>query len=140
MRVVEYVLRDKEDANAAPEVYRLITTILDYNLASAKELAELYPQRWEVELSVNETKAVLRNGTVTLRSKMTDMVEQEFWGLLLAHYAARKMTAKAASDQHIDPHKLSYKGCIEIIKFQIAGSNLLFPPQEETRDRSTDVY
>ena len=133
VRVVEYRLRDK-GSKGTGEVYRLITTILDADLASAKELAALYPQRWEMELSIKESKTILRKGRPTLRSKLPDLVEQEFWGMLLAHYAVRKMMAQAAVDRKIDPDELSYQGGLEIIKARIAGPALLPPPPDRGAD------
>jgi hypothetical protein len=44
VRVVEYTLDD------TGTVYRLITTILDPELAPAADLAALYAQRWEIEM------------------------------------------------------------------------------------------
>ena len=129
VRVVEYKLRDKQKKDTG-EVYRLITTILDPEQASAKELAALYPQRWEIELTIKESKTVLRKGRPTLRSKLPDLVEQEFWGMLLAHYAVRKMMAQAAMERRVDPDELSYQGGLEIIKARIAGPALHISPQD----------
>ncbi len=131
VRVVEYQLRDAAAAEGhqePPAVYRLLTTILDPAVADAPALAALYPQRWEIELSIKESKTVLRKGRITLRSKLPDLVEQEFWGMLLAHYAVRKMMAEAALDHHLDPDDLSYQGGVEIIKSKLAGNSLSFPP------------
>lgn len=133
VRVVEYKLRRKA-GKAGPEgeeTYRLITTILEPEAAKAADLAGLYPQRWEIELTFKEIKCVLRGGAVTLRSKTPDLVEQEFWALLLAHYAMRKMIAHAAADRDMDPDIISCKGAVEIIKMTLAGSPLLFPPRAE---------
>lgn len=47
----------------------------------------------EIELAIKEGKQVLRSGQITLRSKMPELVRQEFWGLLMAHYIVRKMMA-----------------------------------------------
>ena len=127
VRVIDYKIRDKGKDNT-DEVYRLITTILDPNVASAKELAALYPQRWEIELSIKESKTVFRKGKVTLRSKLPELVEQEFWGMLLAHYAVRKMMALAAGKYDADPDDLSYQSGLEIIKAKLAGPSLPFPP------------
>lgn len=115
VRVVEYKLREP-DGDATAETYRLITTLLDETVADARELAGLYPERWEIELTIKEGKTVLRNGQVTLRSKTPELVRQEFWGLLLAHYLVRKMMAGAASGRGIDPDTLSYQRSVEIIK------------------------
>jgi len=128
VRVVEYKLHGGNPTE--PEtIYRLLTTILDPKKASALELAALYPQRWEIEICVKESKSILRRGRVTLRSKLPELVEQEFWGMLLAHYAIRKTMALAALQSQADPDTLSYQGSIEIIKVHIAGSSLPSPPQ-----------
>jgi Transposase DDE domain len=123
VRVIEYKLGKSDGGGAAgnAEVYRLLTTILDPQMALAEELAELYPQRWEIELTIKESKSILRKGQVTLRSKAEELVEQEFWGLLLAHYMVRKMMAQAAQTQGLDPDELSYQSSVEIIKSTQAG-------------------
>ncbi|MEO8351676.1 MAG: IS4 family transposase [Chthoniobacteraceae bacterium] len=129
VRVIEYRLHDPGAADTG-EVYRLLTTILNPGQGRAEELAALYPQRWEIELSIKETKSILRKGRVTLRSNLRELVEQEFWGMLLAHYAVRKMMAQAALETGADPDELSYQGGIEIIKTEIAGPALPFPPAD----------
>jgi hypothetical protein len=53
-------------------------------MASAKELAGFYPKRWEIEITIKESKTILRKGRITLRSKMPELVKQEFWGMLLS--------------------------------------------------------
>lgn len=131
VRVIEYRLKPKSqaaDGQDAGEIYRLITTILDPEVASAKELAGLYPQRWEIEITIKEGKSVFRKGQVTLRSKVAELVKQEFWGMLLAHYVVRKMMAQAALKEGVDPDGLSYQGSVEIIKSTQAGAVLSFPP------------
>jgi hypothetical protein len=126
VRVVEYRLSDGTN-----ELYRLITTILDPAVASAQELAELYPQRWEIELSVREVKGVLRQGQITLRSKTPELVKQEFWGLLMAHYIVRKMMTEAADTRGVDPDKLSFKNSVEIIRQYQTGPVRSFSPAGE---------
>ena len=51
VRVIEYRLTDPGVADDKGEIYRLITTILDPSVATAAELAALYPQRWEIEIT-----------------------------------------------------------------------------------------
>jgi IS4 transposase len=110
------------------EVHRVITTILDPREATAGELAALYPQRWEIELTIKEGKTVMRKGRITMRSKTPELVRQEFWGMLLAHYLVRKMMAQAALDRKRDPDELSYEGSVEIIKSTLTGPALGFSP------------
>lgn len=133
VRVIEYKLKSSarsvnESRKAGADIYRLITSILDPSVAQAKELAEFYPQRWEVELTIKESKSILRKGQVTLRSKVAELVRQEFWGMLLAHYLVRKMMAQAALKKGIDPDELSYQGSVEIIKSTQTGPVLSFSP------------
>ena len=82
----------------------------------AADLTALYPRRWEIEITIKEGKTVRRKGRITLRSKKPELVKQEFWGMILAHYLVRKMRAQAALDRKRDPDELSRKGSIEIIK------------------------
>ena len=84
MRVIEYRL---EGIEGAEPVYRLITTILDHQAAPAAELAALYHDRWEIETTLDELKTHLRGARIILRSKTPDLVRQEFYGLLMAHFA-----------------------------------------------------
>jgi len=125
VRVVEYKL---VGVGHSDEIYRLITNVTDAEFASAEELAMLYPQRWEVELSIKENKQILRHGQVTLRSKTPELVRQEFWGMLLAHYLIRKMIVQAAVRCKEDPDGISHKACVEIVKSVQAGPVLSFPP------------
>jgi hypothetical protein len=130
VRVVEYLIKDQEGSTT--NTYRLMTTILDPQTASATELAKLYPQRWEIELCIKETKTGMRRGIVTLRSKTPELVKQEFWGMLLAHYAVRKTMAQAALGIGKDPDELSFSQSIEIIKSTQAGPILSFSPSKKT--------
>ena len=129
VRVIEYKLREVGAPDQGdPPVYRLLTTLLDPEQATATELAELYPQRWEIELTIKEGKSVLRHGQPTLRSKVAELVHQEFWGLLLAHYLVRKMMAQAALKRGVDPDGLSYQSSVEIIKSTQTGPVLSLSP------------
>ena len=128
VRVIEYRLTDPGLAEDKGEIYQLITTILDPSVATAAELAALYPQRWEIEITIKEGKTILRKGRITLRSKIPELVKQEFWGIILAHYLVRKMMAQAALDKKRDPDELSYEGSIEIIKSTQTGPVLGFSP------------
>ena len=58
VRVIEYTLQASESAypHKAGEVYRLVTTILDPDLAPAEDLAAAYAQRWEIESVLDEIK------------------------------------------------------------------------------------
>ncbi len=113
VRVIEYRLEGVENV---PERYRLITTILDYTLAPAEELAALYHERWEIETALDELKTHLRGARIQLRSKTPDLVRQEFYGLMMTHYAIRGLMHEAAQRGKIDPDKLSYIHAVRVIR------------------------
>lgn len=113
VRVVEYTLNAA--INAEP-IYRLITTILKPKDAPAKELAAIYHERWEIESAFDELKTHLRGAKIVLRSKRPDLVIQEFYGLLMAHYAIRGIMHQAALKGDIDPDKLSFVHSVRVIR------------------------
>jgi hypothetical protein len=45
---------------------------------------------------------------VVLRSKTPDGVRQEAWGYLCTHYAIRALMARVASDNGVDPDRISF--------------------------------
>jgi hypothetical protein len=128
VRVIEYRLAESRGGSEPSGVYRLLTTLLDCVEAPACELAGIYPERWEIELTIKEAKEVLRDKEITLRSKIAELVRQEFWGLLLAHYLVRRMIAMAAQGCGRSPDTLSFTRSVEIIKSTQAGPVLSFPP------------
>jgi len=113
VRVIEYTLEGVPDAEA---IYRLLTTILDPGQAPADELAALYHERWEIETALDELKTHLRGARIVLRSKTPDLVRQEFYGLLMAHYAIRGLMHEAALRGDVDPDTLSFLHAVRVIR------------------------
>ena len=74
---------------------------------SATDLAALYHERWEIEGALAELKTHLRGAQVILRGKILDLVRQEFWGSLLAHFTVRGLMHEAALRADEDPDRLS---------------------------------
>ena len=125
VRVIEYTL---EGVKEAEPIYRLITTILDHETAPAQELAARYPERWEIETAFDELKTHLRGGAhLVLRSKTPDLVRQEFWGFLLAHFAVRGLMHEAALAAGEDPDRLSFTHAVRVIRRKLP-QLAAFPP------------
>lgn len=123
-RVVEYMIPNR---GGTTETFCLVTSILDWQDAPAYELAALYHERWEFELTLDEIEIhQLGHGRV-LRSKSPEMVKQEIWGILLAHYAIRHLMHEAADTADIDPDRLSFIESLRFIRRQITGQTD-FPP------------
>ncbi|GAC1526981.1 MAG: hypothetical protein NVS2B4_04050 [Ramlibacter sp.] len=89
VRVIDYTLHGL--ATPVQGSYRLVTNILEPDAAPALELAALYHERWEIEGVFDEFKTHLRANSTVLRSKTPDLIQQELWGLLLAHFAIRQL-------------------------------------------------
>jgi Insertion element 4 transposase N-terminal/Transposase DDE domain len=113
VRVVEYRL---EGIAEAEPLYRLVTTLLGPAQAPATELAALYHERWEIEGALAELKTQLRGARVVLRSKTPELVRQEFWGLLLAHFAVRGLMHEAALRADEDPDRLSFLHAVRVVR------------------------
>jgi len=113
VRVIEYTLEGVPDAEA---LYRLLTTILDPGQAPANELAALYHERGEIETALDELKTPLRGARIVLRSKTPDLVRQEFYGLLMAHFAIRGLMHEAALRGDVDPDTLSFLHAVRVIR------------------------
>lgn len=113
VRVVEYRLNG---IPGSEKLYRLITTILDPEKAPANELAAAYHERWEIETAIGELKTHLKGARLVLRSKTPDLVEQEFYGFLLAHYAIRSLMHEAALENEMDPDGLSFIHAVRVVR------------------------
>ena len=129
VRVIEYCLEGVADAEP---IYRLITTILDPELAPAHELAALYHERWEIETALDELKTHLRGARIVLRSKTPDLVRQEFYGFLMAHFAVRGLMHEAALKADEDPDRLSFVHAVRVIRRKLPIYHA-FPPGGQNR-------
>src|SRR3954452_17063538 len=124
VRVVEYRLEGIADAEP---LYRLVTTLLDPAAAPAAELAGPYHERWEIEGALAELKTHLRGARVVLRSKTPELVRQEFWGLLLAHFAIRGLMHEAALRADEDPDRLSFLHAVRVVRRKLPLFGVLPP-------------
>jgi hypothetical protein len=129
LRVIDYRL---EGIEGSEPIYRLATTILDPVKAPADELAALYHQRWEIETAFDELKTHLRGAKIVLRSKTPDLVRQEFYGLLMAHFAIRGLMHEAALKANEDPDRLSFLHAVRVIRRKMAVYGAIPPCEEES--------
>ena len=129
LRVVDYRL---EGIEGSEPIYRLATTVLDPGKAPAGELAALYHERWEIETAFDELKTHLRGAKIILRSKTPDLVRQEFYGLLMAHFAIRGLMHEAALKADEDPARLSFLHAVRVIRRKMAVYGAIPPCEEES--------
>ena len=126
VRVIDYALPNAADAQPR---YRLLTTLLDETQAPALELAALYHARWEVESVFDELKTHLLQKRRVLRSKTAELVRQEFYGWVLAHYAVRWLMHQAATEHRLRDRSLSFTGTIHLFRCAQPQSGA-FPPSK----------
>jgi thymidylate kinase len=129
VRAIDYRLHGVEGAEP---IYRLITTILDHREAPAKELAATYHERWEIETALDELKTHLRGAQIVLRSKTPELVKQEFYGLLMAHFAIRGLMHEAALRADEDPDRLSFLHSVRVVQRRLARFAAIPPSAEES--------
>lgn len=126
VRVIEFEFEGLAHQADGP-LYRLVTTLLDPAKAPALELAALYHERGEIETAFDELKVHLRGRAIVLRSRTPDLVRQEFYGLLLAHYAVRDLMHEAALGAKIDPDEVSFVHAIRVVRRKLP-QVVAFPP------------
>jgi len=115
VRVIRYDAPDRKHPDRRV-VHRLVTTLLDESLYPALKLIEAYHERWEIENAIDEADTHLRSERPILTSKKPAGVVQEVYGILIAHYAVRKVIFEAAKRVAVDPDRVSFVGALRLIR------------------------
>jgi hypothetical protein len=97
-----------------PEQVIVVTTLLDPLTYSYDEIAQLYRQRWNVELKIRSIKQSLKMDI--LRGKTPEMMEREVWGHLLVYNLARQAQAQAAQAAGCLPIQLSFTAALDQLR------------------------
>lgn len=122
VRVIRYTHHDPQRIGCGQE-HVLLTTLLDAVAQPALELVTLYHERWEVELVFDEQKTHQNPWRATkpgdLRSETPRGVLQELYALSLGHFVVRSVMAQAAALEQLDPDRLSFVGCLQILRCRL---------------------
>lgn len=109
VRVIDYTITiTLSNTTTRTETYRLITTILDPDHATATDLATCYHERWEAETAYGHLKTRLRGPRTILRSHHPDTVTQEIWAYLCIYQTLCHLAATAAHHAGLDPDRISF--------------------------------
>jgi len=128
VRVVEYYIDDRGPTSRVDkELICLITNLTGVDEAMPGELAHAYHGRWEHEGANDEVKTELRGPGRILRSKTPDMVRQEIYGYLLAHYAIAALICRAAIETDTDPDRIKFAATVRHIRHYIADPGAFSP-------------
>ena len=98
---------------------RSLLTSLPAGEYSAEAVAELYLERWEIELGFRDIKSSMQQNAVTLRSKKIELIYQEVWGLLLAYNIIRREASQAAVAFGRTPSDIRFKPACQYIAVQL---------------------
>ena len=90
---------------------------------------------WHVESVFDELKTHLRQSRRVLRSKTPDLVRQEFYGWMLAHYAVRWLMHNAAAQGRKSPLDLSFTENVHLFRRAQPQSGA-FPPSETEKTKA----
>ena len=94
--------------------FYIVTTLLDAQAYSAGEIAELYFQRWDVELFFRDIKTTMAMDI--LRCKTPDMVRKEIMMHLIVYNCIRGLMIEAAQEKGIRVREVSFKGSIQALR------------------------
>jgi hypothetical protein len=126
VRVIEYELKGAARSQEPATTYRLLTNLLDPLQAPAAELAALYHRRWKIEEALDEIKTHL-NDSMTLRSKTPELVRQEFYALLIAHAAIRRLMTMAAQQTAQAAQDLSFTAAVNVLRRRLPATGAIPP-------------
>ena len=89
----------------------VVTTLLDAKKYTRGDIAELYHQRWLVELDIRAIKVQL--GMDVLRCQTPEMVRKEIWSCLLAYNLIRKTILESARRWKLSPRQISFTAALQ---------------------------
>ncbi|MBB5358528.1 hypothetical protein HDE76_001744 [Rhodanobacter sp. ANJX3] len=98
---------------------RTVYTSLPAEHYSSEAVAQLYRERWEIELGFRDIKSSLQHNAVTLRSKTVALIYQEVWGLLLGYNVIRREASQAAVAHGQEPARVRFKFAYQYIAAQL---------------------
>ena len=128
VRIITYRITDPARPGYG-RVYRLVTTLLDPVGYPALDLIQVYHQRWEFEVTMDEIETHQRLTDSPLRGRTPQRVLQELYGLLLAHFIVRSLMHEAALAAGIVPTRLSFMQSVELVRQAVVEFQWVCPQQ-----------
>ena len=105
----------------------LLTSLLDPATYPAREIVELYHERWELEIGFDEVKTHTLERTETLRSKSPQRVLQELWGLAIAYNLVRLEMLQVANRLNLPPSRISFRHSLMLVRNFLVSAWLASP-------------
>lgn len=111
----QFVLRALRYQRKGFEPHWLLTSLLDARIYPAREVAELYHERWELELGFDEIKTEMLDREEAIRSQSPERIRQEIWGILLAYNLVRLEMERIADEAGVPPARVSFIMSLHLI-------------------------
>ena len=89
----------------------VVTTLLDSEAYPARDLADLFRRRWEIETDLGHVKTTMKMDV--LRTESPEMIRKELWAHLLAYNLIRTLMWDAGAHRRVCPLRLSFKGAMQ---------------------------
>ncbi|HEY3867409.1 MAG TPA: transposase, partial [Actinocrinis sp.] len=126
-RLIEFdVLVTDAQGRTRTSRIRVLTTLLDHEKYPAHELARLYAERWQVEITYLRLKSTLRGDGTVLRGRCVELVEQEIWALLVVYNLLCDLATAAAALDGVDPDEISFVAVLRLTRAKL-GADLPCP-------------
>jgi hypothetical protein len=90
------------------------TTLVEAPVYSREDIADLYHQRWHVELDLRSLKQTLKMDILSCKSP--EMARKEVWAHLLGYNLVRAVQAQAALAAGVRPRQLSFAGALPTLQ------------------------
>lgn len=97
-----------------PQVFYVVTTLLDVEKYPAAEIVELYIKRWDVELFFRDIKTTI--GMDVLRCQTPEMIRKEILMHFIAYNCIRRLMCEAAGETKMDVRVVSFKGSLQALR------------------------
>lgn len=94
--------------------FHIITTLTDSSLYSAKAIADLYFQRWDIELFFRDIKTTM--GMDILRCKSPSMIRKELLMHFIVYNCLRLLMLKAADKADVSVRLISFKASVQALR------------------------
>ncbi len=91
----------------------IATTLLDAGRYPVKDIAQLYADRWQIELRLRDIKTTM--GMEMLRSRTPAMAEKELSFFAIAYNVVRLLMMRAANRHGGWPQRISFKGTLQVL-------------------------
>lgn len=112
----------------------IATTLLDAEDYPSEELADLYHERWHVELDIRAIKRSLQMDELSCKTPF--MVEKDIWVHLLGYNLIRKVAAQAAQEREVHPREVSFTATRDVVNAARMAWTLAEPNERVAQGRA----